>query len=387
MASVPSLTEPSALRRGWSNPGGQISGLALRLAGAIGQSFYRHRWMAAYVLAYFAVAVLLEWRLTGQVGAAFNLYTGVSLQMVPIMLLALLIGYPVYVMVALRPQHLTRTLIDRFRNSIFTVERLAVGVPVLVMLPIFLNSFTIVKSAIPAFHPFSWDAAFEAADRWLHGGEAPWQILQPLLGNPVASQILSFSYVLWFFAVWFVLVWQTFDIRAPRLRAQFFGTMLLSWVALGSIAALVFASAGPCFFGRVTGLPDPYAPLMAYLHETNEHVTIWALTAQERLWTDYAAAGVSLGGGISAMPSMHVAMAFLLTLVAWRTHRIAGVIALLFYLAIQIGSVQLGWHYAIDGYAATVATAGLWWLMGRLLDWYESVRAPAPQTANRPAAA
>lgn len=371
MAIVHSLTEARILGTRWSSPGRGLAGFGLRLAGAIARSFIRHRWMAGFVLAYFIVAVVLERMLTGAVDAAFNLYTGVSLQMVPIMLLALLIGYPIYVMLVLRPKHLIGVLIDRARNSVFTVERLATGLPVLIMLPIFLNSFTIVKSAIPMLHPFSWDVRFEAADRWIHGGEAPWRIFQPLLGQPAISQVLSFCYVLWFFAVWLVLVWQTFDTRAPRLRAQFFGTMLLSWVVLGSIAALIFASAGPCYFGRVTGLPDPYAPLMDYLHRTNEQVTIWALSAQEHLWTGYSAEGVSLGGGISAMPSMHVAMAFLLTLVAWRSHWAAGLIAFLFYLAIQIGSVQLGWHYAIDGYAATLAIAALWWLMGRIIDWHE----------------
>ncbi len=372
MAIVPSLTaEPAARPRSW-NPIGPIAEFARRLAVAIAWSFYRHRWMAAFVLAYFAVAILVERHLTGQVGAAFNLYTGISLQMVPMMLLALLIGYPVYVMVALRPQHLTRTLVHRFRNEVFTVERLAAGLPVLVLLPIFLNSFTIVKSAIPAFHPFAWDSALEAADRWLHGGVAPWEILQPLLGNPLASQVLSFCYVLWFFVTWFMLVWQTFDTRDRRLRAQFFGTLLLAWVLLGSIAAIVFSSAGPCFFGRVTGLPDPYAPLMAYLHETNEHVTIWALTAQERLWTDYSAAGVSLGGGISAMPSMHLSMAFLFVLLGWRVHRLIGLAALLYCIAIQIGSVQLGWHYALDGYVSIAATAVIWWVMGRILDRREA---------------
>jgi hypothetical protein len=35
---------------------------------------------------------------------------------------------------------------------------------------------------------------------------------------------------------------------------------------------------------------------------------------------------------------------------------------------ILVGSVHLGWHYAIDGYAAIIGTWAIWWIVGRLLE-------------------
>ena len=35
---------------------------------------------------------------------------------------------------------------------------------------------------------------------------------------------------------------------------------------------------------------------------------------------------------------------------------------------IVIGSVHLGWHYAIDDYAAIIGTWLIWWAVGRLLN-------------------
>jgi hypothetical protein len=42
--------------------------------------------------------------------------------------------------------------------------------------------------------------------------------------------------------------------------------------------------------------------------------------------------------------------------------------AFLAFLALMLlGSVHLGWHYAIDGYAGIAGTIVLWWGCGRLL--------------------
>jgi hypothetical protein len=55
----------------------------------------------------------------------------------------------------------------------------------------------------------------------------------------------------------------------------------------------------------------------------------------------------------------------------------------LFAIVIFIGSIHLGWHYAIDGYASALATAAIWIAVGRLLRW-SGASQPAP-TADCPA--
>lgn len=365
---------PIALAATATSPIGRIAGGALRLSQdlyrALLASLHRQRWLIALILAYFTVALLVDLKVAGGIGAAVTLYSGLYFEVVPMMVLALLLVYPIYVLIAVRPKRAFAEIGRRIRTELFTVDRLANALPLLVIMPAYFNSFTLIKSALPMISPYRWDSRLEVADRWLHGGVAPWRLLQPLLGEPSMTYAINFGYVLWFFVVWFAIVWQVFNNRDLRTRAQFFGTMMLSWILIGGIGAYLFSSAGPCYFGRVTGLADPYAPLMAYLHEASAHTKVFALTAQEMLWNYQVDGNVGLGGGISAMPSMHISMAFLLFLLVRRTHWALGGIAFLYLLVIQIGSVHLGWHYAIDGYAAVLATAAIWWAMGRALDWH-----------------
>ena len=39
----------------------------------------------------------------------------------------------------------------------------------------------------------------------------------------------------------------------------------------------------------------------------------------------------------------------------------------LYGLIILLGSVHLGWHYAVDGYVSILAVPMLWWLSGVLV--------------------
>jgi membrane-associated phospholipid phosphatase len=111
-------------------------------------------------------------------------------------------------------------------------------------------------------------------------------------------------------------------------------------------------------------LPDPYAPLMSYLHHVDETHSIWALGAQDMLWGNYQMRDVMVGSGISAMPSMHVAIATLFALVCWRVRRWLGIVMATYAVIIMLGSVHLGWHYAVDGYLGAAGMLAIWWCVG-----------------------
>jgi membrane-associated phospholipid phosphatase len=72
--------------------------------------------------------------------------------------------------------------------------------------------------------------------------------------------------------------------------------------------------------------------------------------------------------GISAMPSMHVAATVLCAMVGWQLNRAVGLILALFAAIIQLGSVHLGWHYAVDGYLSALFTFLIWKWMGRVCE-------------------
>jgi hypothetical protein len=226
-----------------------------------------------------------------------------------------------------------------------------------------------LKVLIPVLNPFSWDASFALWDRVVHGGVEPWRILQPIVGHPIITFAIDLLYRSWFYVLQLVCIWQAFSVKRPQLRMQFFLSFFLVWVVLGNLGATLLASAGPCFYDVAVGAAGPYQPLMDYLHQAGTQFSLWALEIQKMLWHGYLNPEVSITRGISAMPSIHVAMAFLMTLLGWQIRRGLGILLTAYLGVIMIGSVHLGWHYALDGYAGIAGTYAIWrlagWVVGR----------------------
>ena len=89
-------------------------------------------------------------------------------------------------------------------------------------------------------------------------------------------------------------------------------------------------------------------------------------------------------GGISAMPSVHVAMAVLFALTLGEAFPLLRATGWLYALCVQIGSVVLAWHYAIDGYVATLLTLAVWKLLCRLDACPRADKAPPSNVAPTP---
>ena len=70
------------------------------------------------------------------------------------------------------------------------------------------------------------------------------------------------------------------------------------------------------------------------------------------------------------MPSLHVATPVLFALLGWRTHRWLGVAFTIYAAIVLVGSVHLGWHYAVDGYASIIAVPLIWKGSGAAVAWY-----------------
>jgi hypothetical protein len=213
-----------------------------------------------------------------------------------------------------------------------------------------------------------------AWDRALHGGVHPWEWLQYLFGHPILTAALNVAYHLWFFILLATIYWLAFALEHRRLRMQFMLSFVLSWILLGNVTAILISSVGPCFYAHVVPGPDPYAGLMLYLGSADRQMPVLALHVQHALWNDYAHGIGSTALSISAMPSMHVGSATLLALFGWRLNRAAGIALTIFAVLIMLGSVHLGWHYAIDGYVAALGTTLIWFITGRLRSLREGVR-------------
>src|SRR5262249_39998357 len=141
-----------------------------------------------------------------------------------------------------------------------TATGAASGIGLLLLLPFFLSLFSSFKSLIPLIVPFSWDGSLAVMDRQLHGGIDPLRWFLPLLDHGLVVAGIDFVYhSLWSFGLFALWSWQVIDRRRPVLRLRFLLALPVIWIGLGSIAATLLSSAGPCYFFAVIDAPDPFA--------------------------------------------------------------------------------------------------------------------------------
>lgn len=241
-----------------------------------------------------------------------------------------------------------------------------------VAIPTVESLYSSLKTMIPHLVPFYADPLLMTTDRALHLGTDPWHFTWLVFGNAQTTFYINVLYALWFLVLWGFMFHSIFFQKHPAQRMRFLVAFALSWMVIGSLAATVFSSGGPVYYGRITGLEDVFAPLVKNLYAaqtelltTGSFQRLWALQIQERLWDLYTNNSPGLGSGISAFPSMHIATTALMTFHAWHLNRVLWVGMVFFLCAMQVGSVHLGWHYAIDGYVAVLAAYGLWRLAKR----------------------
>jgi hypothetical protein len=238
----------------------------------------------------------------------------------------------------------------------------------------FMPAFIGFKTAIPEFQSWGfWDRLFIDLDRSLHGGVHPWELLHPLLGSPWITVFLDRLYLFWFpVSIGGLLVLGFWASGADRTRLflAFAGT----WVGLGVILATGMASVGPCYVTHLAGMEDPYGDLMAYLRSVDLGKSLHALAIQDALWASYLEESRTLVSGIAAMPSLHVAIPALFALASWPRSRWVSVGFWGFTLLIFLGSVHLGWHYAVDGYVSLLAVIPIWLASGWVARRWKELR-------------
>ncbi|HVI91158.1 MAG TPA: phosphatase PAP2 family protein [Dongiaceae bacterium] len=336
--------------------------------GYIGSGEFRtalldHRGLALLALIQLAIALMLASYL--EIPFIPHLYlSNIIVVLVPLVFAVMLI-YRTSVMILFhRPARPLLWLMKDLTAPIAHPTSLANGIAGLaVMLP-FLNSYMFVKATIPAIVPFKWDAVFARADRVLHLGRPPFAWIYAIHWPSWAVTVVNFFYHAWFFVLFGTLFATVFSRARRELRLTFLYAFLLTWAVGGNLLALLFSSAGPVYVERL-GFGNEFQPLVQLLVDAAKSSPVWALDLQDMLWQGYVASD-GRWGGISAMPSMHVASAVLFALLGFGINRSLGYILAAFAVMIMLGSVALGWHYAIDGYVGALVATANWFLATRL---------------------
>lgn len=251
----------------------------------------------------------------------------------------------------------------RLQAALHPGRVLGAALVALIVVPMQIT-FQALKQAIGPVVGFRADLQLERLDVLIHGRPA-WQWLTAVIDRPALVGLLDLLYACWFGGVIVFVLWASWSrVRAVRQRALVACALL--WIVAGTAGAWLAPSAGPCYYGEVTGDARPFGPLLTTLDSAGGSHGLLARQTQQWLWAANRSGRWDPFGGVSAMPSMHVGMAVLFALVAWELSPLAGALLGVYAALIQLGSVVLAWHYAVDGYASAILAVLCWACAARL---------------------
>jgi hypothetical protein len=217
--------------------------------------------------------------------------------------------------------------------------------------------FLPLKYAIPREVPFWLDQPLAAVELRAFGTQ-PWVLLDRLFGW--AAVPVDRVYALWLpvqlLALFAIMVQPP---SPPKSRALV--AYSLTWFLLGVVAAVFCSSAGPIFYDRIYG-GDAFAGLRSTLLSRG---ATYVLAESDAMWTSFASGRPGPVAGMSAVPSLHVAISVWMILAARSLAPRAAPLATAYCLFMWIASVQLGWHYVSDGATGVLGAAAIWWLAAR----------------------
>lgn len=240
-----------------------------------------------------------------------------------------------------------------------------------VALVLTVSCFTVFKATAIGSNGYGFDALFISWDRAIFGGSDPWRLTHAIAPSAYATKFIDILYHPAFLPM---VVGYTVCLAVqgkPELRYTYMVSYLASFVIIGMILAQALHSAGPVYDGILYGDGTDFASLIERLAEQDAAAGPFsAVFAQSYLLQLFQMNETGLGGGISAMPSMHIVLACLWTFAGWHLNRTLGVLTTFYAGLIWFGSVHLGWHYFVDGLVGLLCLAVIWGAAGHLFGLY-----------------
>jgi hypothetical protein len=225
--------------------------------------------------------------------------------------------------------------------------------------------FAIFKTAMPKLVPFYADPGLADLDQWLMGGVYPWVLVHHWMPQELGLKATTLYYQLWVVPAMGLplLIVATENDRARMMRYcwLYFGI----WLVLGNIVALLGNSVGPVFYDRLIG-GDRFAALTAALVQSGVTGS-WVGQVQNALWASYTTGADTPGLGISAFPSVHVAIASFTAIYLGERSKYLALPGALFLALIFVLSIYTGFHYLVDGlFSFAAVLLGNWALKRRM---------------------
>jgi hypothetical protein len=241
------------------------------------------------------------------------------------------------------------------------ISRFVSGTLLMLAFVLFRSMFGSIKNVIAEGQGFAYDKIFADLDQALHFGRAPWEWMYSIAQHPWVLRFVEFNYeTIWFIICFGAQYWVAVATACDKIRLRYMLTFMLSWIVVGDVFATWFSSAGPVFYHYITGDAGRFGPLVDFVHAAGGATFGSAAHFQDYLWCLYSNDIPGLGSGISAFPSMHVAIIVLNGLFLYESNRKWAVPVVLYVAFIIMSSTYLGWHYAVDGYAAAILTTAIY---------------------------
>jgi len=224
---------------------------------------------------------------------------------------------------------------------IFKVElNIPKSAPLLiVMLALEPNAYASVKPILNMV-PFTADRALAGIDHAIFGTD-PWMLLQWM------KPLFGYYFMGWVAAICLATLHLALSPPSPH-KNRTIVTYFVIWSVAGPMIHLLFPAGGPIFY-QLLGAGDRFASLQ---------IAPDILVYRDYLWSLHQSGFSGQYAGISAMPSLHVAVATWVVFAFWRSPLF--LVALAHGCLIFLLSVATGWHYAIDGIVSIGLVIGIY---------------------------
>lgn len=223
--------------------------------------------------------------------------------------------------------------------------------------------FTILKNVMSFITPYFADPLMADIDKALHFGVDPW-VIAHRIGDYLPTDLMIYSYLtIWAlpaFAMPIIIALTDGD------RARMMRTLILyavAWAFVGNVLAFAGLSVGPVYYDRLLG-GERFADLTVALTTSGVAASGIGIT-QQALWEIYAGQSALIGSGISAFPSVHVAIATVAAIYMCERSKWLVPLAAIFLFFTLYLSVFTGYHYAVDGYVSIIVIFVVWWALRR----------------------
>lgn len=283
------------------------------------------------------------------------------------------------------------TIIHRFISERWSDNRCLSVIWPPIAFALLLTIYNAYKQLILPNAGTPFGPVFASIDRKLFLDHEPWRVVHSVFSSPWATYGFDLAYHAWFLPMSLAMIACAWSMPGQfQLKAQYLFTYIGIWTIIGGVFAYLLPAGGPAFFAAFAH-GDRFLPLLARL-ASDEAVIRHALPGarlasleyQHGLLAIYGSEHLAMGGGISAMPSVHNALAVLFALAARRVNRRLGWFMAGYAVLIWLGSIDLGWHFAVDGVVAAGMTIYLWLISGRIATYLAGPQAATarPERVN-----